>query len=332
MKTFHTPLPFRIRADLYTQLAAMETAGMSFDKAFSLLSLAAQGQRRLTAARALLRRRMDFVEAGRRSGLFTEVEACLVQVARAAGSPAQTYRRLAAFYSMRAAQAAALKSRLLLPAFMLIVALLIQPLPALVTGSLSPAGYLFRIVRTLAVLASIGYVTARISVWLRHGPLSFASGLADRWLPRLPLFGGMHVRHNMRDFFESLALLVEAGMPILDALPEALQTITNTVIREEFACVRQSIEQGATLAQALSGLRYLGDERVIALVTTGEGSGTLPEMLFRHAEAETEAINRFHQELAVWGPRLLYGLVLGWIAAGILSGPGVMPVLPDAIR
>jgi hypothetical protein len=42
-----------------------------------------------------------------------------------------------------------------------------------------------------------------------------------RMLLLVPMFGPMQARRNIRDFFDSLGLLLEAGVPMLDALPIA---------------------------------------------------------------------------------------------------------------
>ena len=325
------PLSFRIRADLHAQLATMETAGLPCDKAFALLNLPPRAQPRLLAMRKLLARGIPPARAGEKSSLFTQLEAKLLDAAYSAGSPAVVYRRLADHYTSRATQAAAIKSRLLLPVCVFLAGLCVQPLPGLVSGSLSPAAYLFHILRSLVLLAAAGYAVLHLPYWVRHGPLVFMRNTVDRILPRIPLFGAMHVRRNQRDFFESLALLVEAGMPILDALPVALDTIDNRLIKNDFARIKPAIERGATLEQAVAGLHYVVDTRVTELINTGEASGTLPEMLFRHAALDTEALNQFYQQITEWMPRLLYGLVLFWIAYGILVGPGVVPRVPEAL-
>ena len=328
----HTPLAFRTRAELYTQLATMEAAGLPFDKALGLLRLPGSAQKRLQAMRKLLARRTDFCSAGEKSGVFIALEASLLRAAVSAGSPARTYRRLADYYTQRALHAKQLKSRLAMPAMVLIVALLVQPLPALVEGSLGAGVYLIHVFGPLITLACIAYLVVALLHWLRNAPVTPLRAAIDNLLPLLPLFGPMHVRHNLRDYFESLALLLEAGMPILDALPRALATIFNSAIKRVLAGVGPRIEKGASLTQAISNLPYIGNSYVIDFVQTGEASGSLPEMLFRHATAETAALQHFQQQLTDWLPRIIYAVIAGWVAYGILSGPGIAPQLPEDLR
>ena len=72
-RSLHKPLSFQLRAELYTQLAQMEIAGLPFSKAFAILQLASVTSR-VEAARKLTARGVDPAKAGERSGLFTLLE------------------------------------------------------------------------------------------------------------------------------------------------------------------------------------------------------------------------------------------------------------------
>ena len=328
----HKPLSYRLRAEIYAQLAQMEQAGLPFDKAFALLEFAAPAKARLTEMKKLTARGIDPATAGERSGVFTKLDARLVHAAMRAGSPAVMYRRLADLYTQRAMQLSTMKSRMAMPAFVLLLALFIQPLLALVGGAIGVGGYLLQILRPLVVLAVLFYGGR----WLWRYLLE-ASEKSTRVTALLgvPLLGPLIVRRNVRDFFESLALMLEAGISMLDALPAALGTLQIGAIKREFAKIGPRIEKGAALAGALSGLAYLGAEnnaaRLIDFVATGEASGTLPEMLLRHTALETQSLNGIYQQLAEWAPRIFYGLIMLWMAYGLLTGGAFMPKLPEGL-
>jgi general secretion pathway protein F len=315
-------LPFRIRADLFAQLAALEHAGLPVDRAYASLNPPGAARARWQRMGVLLRGRATIAAAGVRSGLFTELEGALIRAATEAGSPAAIYRRLADYYAQRARQAGAVKARLALPAFMLISSLFVQPVPALFNHELSIGGYLLRTVGVLLILLLAAAFIKSLPDRLRRAPRSPMRTRLETLYPKMPLFGDMHLRRNVRDFVVSLALLVEAGVPVLNALPIAVGTMQNGVVRSAFMPVRRAIERGATLTAALEDVEWM-DYAGIALIHTGENSGTLPAMLFRYAEAETEAINRFEHELSVWAPRLAYGAIAAWTVYGLLSGAGL---------
>lgn len=323
--THHRPLPAPLRAQLYQHLAAMEKAGLPPDRAYALLDLGRAGRERVAAFRKLAARRNEPAGAGLASGLFTMFEARLLRAAFAAGSPLATYQRLADFHATRAQQLATLRSRMALPVAVLALALFVRPLPSLASGALSGGGYLWRVLAPLLVLGGAGLLAMRIGEWFASGGESSARDGLGRILLALPVVGRMHLRRNMRDFVDSLALLLEAGLPLFDAMPVALDTVGNRIVRADLEAMLPRLTSGATLAQAIKTLRLADTGQLHALVLTGEASGTLPEMLRRHAASESDTINRFQMELMAWLPRVFYALVAMWMAAGILGGSPTVP-------
>ena len=320
----HKPLSFRIRADLYAQLAQMEISGLPFDRAIALLGLPSAAQARLLVMRQLLKKGVELTSAGEKSGLFTKLDSRLIRAALQAGSPGNMYRRLADYYTDRTMQLATMKSRLMLPAFMFVAALCIQPLPALAGGSLSVIGYCWHIVKPVLLIAA---VIVGFRFWVGRDKKRSDKSLYQS----VPLYGPLFVRRNLRDFFESLALMLEAGLSMLEALPAALDAVEDGDMRRQLSKIHERIEQGAPLSVALRGIGYIKDDRVIDFVQTGENSGTLPAMLMRHAQIETDAINRFLEQLALWVPRVVYGAVVVWMAYGLLTGGGLLPNVPKDI-
>ena len=318
------PLSYRIRAELFLQLYRLEAAGIPYTKAAATMALPSPAASRLKAMQALAARGIDAAKAGEQSGLFSTLEARLVRAALNAGSPAPTYERLAKYYTQRAMQWTAIKSRLMLPTFVLALALFLQPLPALVTGTIGLKGYAWQVISPALLLAAIVVVLRWL--WMLGGESKRKS-----FLQRIPLYGPIFVRANLRDFFESLALMLEAGVPMLEALPAAIATVIDGDIRGELTHVRHRVEQRETFAAALEDVSYLHGSPALAFANTGEQSGTLPEMLMRHAAMETEAIAGFYRELATWLPRVVYALVAIKVAMGVFSSGGVGPRVPPQL-
>ena len=264
--------------------------------------------------RAFAARGADVANAGQQSGLFTRLEARLVQAALYAGSPARTYARLADCYSRRAMQWTAIKSRLVLPAAVLAIALSLQPLPALVGGTLGIGAYVLQVLYWALAIAA---VVAALAWFVTTFP------------KRVPLYGRIHIRSNLRDFFESVALMHEAGVPLIESLPAAIDTVSDEDIRRALAKMRGTVEkQQGTFAAALEDVSYLRGSPVLAFAHTGEESGTLPEMLMRYVAMESEAIGNFYEQVAAWLPRVVYALVAVKVVVGIFSSGAMMPRVP----
>jgi len=325
------PLKFNIRAEVFKQLAALEEAGLPTDKALGLLRLPG-AEPRLAAMRRLLGKGMGIAEAGSKSGLFTRWEASLLHAAATAGKLAHTYRRLSDYYARKAAHVAAMQSRMMLPLAIVVIAILVQPLPRLIAGTLSPAGFLIKCFLELMAVGGVVYLFTGWPHRLEPGSSATRDIPLEPVLPRVPLFGPMFERRNVRDCFESLALLLEAGMPILEALPLAVDTIRSQALRQQFSQIKPRIDQGASFEQAIGELSFVGHAQAHAMIVAGEASGALPEVLFRYSESETREINQFDDLVAEWTPRLAYTLVLVWIGYGILRSGAFMPSLPPELR
>jgi general secretion pathway protein F len=209
----------------------------------------------------------------------------------------------------------------------LLLALLIQPLPAVVGGQLSIAGYLWACLWPLLLLVALYGLGRR--AWVRRERGGAGSGaLFDRVWVSLPVLGPALVRRNLRDFFESLGLMLEAGMPMLDALPKACAVITYAPLRTRFNTLHGSISHGQALTEALARIDFPGQALALGLIRTGEASGTLPAGLLSYASVETQKLDSLTEQLATWLPRLLYAGVMLWMAYGLLTGVGFGPRLP----
>jgi general secretion pathway protein F len=311
-----SPLPSTVRSSLFAQLAAMEKAGLPADRAWALIQLPKVPQARMQAVSNAIARGASPAVTAQKAGLFTPLEASLVRAALAAGSPLHVYQRLAQTCAQRASNEGKVRSGMVLPIAMLILALLIGPVPQLVAGTLTAGAYLLHVLKPLLALAGLAYVFSLVK----------ASASASAWPLTLPLVGKAIARENALYFFESLALLLEAGVAMFEALPTAVASIENAAIRKAYARLKPAMQRGAPLSQALvqkiADPMYLGNADVLEFIATGEGSGTLPEMLFRHVNTEAESLALYWANVAAWAPRIAYSVVAAWMAYGLLTGGG----------
>lgn len=325
-KTAFVHLDQSVRAQFFTHLGAMEQAGVPVERSLASLNLPVRADMALASLRKQLAAGSDIASAGLRTGLLSPLDSSLIGAAQASGSLATVYRRLAERYAHKAQQTAALKSRLLMPMAVLILALFIQPLPALVGGQLSILGYLWVCLWPLLLLAGLYQCGRQLS---RQRQQSAAGGaVLDRLLPRLPLFGAAYARGNVRDFVESLGLMLEAGMSMLEALPKACATVSNAPLRRQFAGLQASIQGGQSLTAAMTNLDFPNKALLLGLIRTGEASGTLPASLLRYADMQSQQLDSQREQWAIWLPRLFYAGVMLWMAYGLLTGGGFGPRLP----
>jgi general secretion pathway protein F len=138
---------------------------------------------------------------------------------------------------------------------------------------------------------------------------------------RLPLIGVFLRQSDVARFARTLALLIEAGIPIDRALLLARNTLHNAVLREEIDQIHNStVRQGMPLSD---GLRRssLFPPLVSNMAAVGEEGGRLDEALFEVAqfyEKEVEQQSRLAMSLLEPILILVVGAIVGLIVAAML--------------
>src|SRR5690606_7316520 len=73
--------------------------------------------------------------------------------------------------------------------------------------------------------------------------------LFDRFMMKLPLFGGIIVKGNLASFSRTIATMLNAGVSLIDALDICIETIDNGVIANDLKMVKKEVTQGKTLTE-----------------------------------------------------------------------------------
>lgn len=308
------------RARLLHQLAALERAGVAPLQALDALQGEAHLRKRLLRTRGWLQSGRSLAAAGRLGGVFSAVEAAVIGAAVQAGSPAEALRKLGDRASSAARRSAQVRARLLLPAAVGLIALVVMPLPALVAGSLGPLRYLAGIalpVAAVMALVALGRELRRREAAAAQWP---GRELAEVLLLRLPVFGDLIARIQVQRFIDHLGLLLDAGLPAVEAVRAAAGTLQMQRVRGDFESVLPALSAGASLQQAAEHWSLVDDARLPGLIAAGEGSGRLPELLQRYAREEAAAIESRVDSLATWLPRLVYAALALWLAVSLIGG------------
>ena len=313
------------RWHVFTHLAAMERAGLPVERCYASMPLPRRAEKGRAALLRGLRNGRDLVSAARASGLFRVEELRLLRAGVETGDLSSIYRRLSERLGARVAMARAIRARLMLPGLVFLLAMLIQPLPALVRGDVTPFDVIVVVLRNLLLVAvAWGGVRALISGVLR--PVEGGrSRVLDHLLLRVPLFGPLHAKCNARDFSESLGDLLMAGVPMFEALPIARATLSNAVVHARAVTLEHAVRQGEPFASACRGLSLPAFGPMCELAHAGEHAGRLAESLLDHARLAQTGIAHTTGELAVWFPRLIYAALVVWLASGLLGGVGMPP-------
>ncbi|OGJ44001.1 hypothetical protein A3J23_04175 [Candidatus Peregrinibacteria bacterium RIFCSPLOWO2_02_FULL_48_14] len=144
----------------------------------------------------------------------------------------------------------------------------------------------------------------------------------DIWMLSVSFIGDVIRKLNVSKFVQLLSLLVEAGVPIHEAIRIASGAMNNTLYKEFLNSLRQSVERGEKIADNLALAPFLFPETVVAMVSVGESSGQLgmiSEKLAAHYEQEVE--HSLENFTTILEPIVivLVGLAVGVLALALLG-------------
>jgi type IV pilus assembly protein PilC len=100
----------------------------------------------------------------------------------------------------------------------------------------------------------------------------------SRLILRMPLFGKLFTESFVAMFCRTIATLLEAGVPILDALEILRGMTTNDVVVCAVARVKQHVTGGSNVALGMAAAGFFPN-MVVKMVQVGEESGALPGIL-----------------------------------------------------
>ena len=106
---------------------------------------------------------------------------------------------------------------------------------------------------------------------------------------RLPIFGVIAHKICLARFTRTLASLIRSGVPILEVLQIVAQTVGNMVMENAIKTAASDIERGESIANALAR-HPVFPIMIIRMVTAGEHTGKIDNMLERIADFLDEEI------------------------------------------
>ncbi len=322
------PLSANALADVYLQLSSLEQAGLSVQQTFDLLKNTDQKiNGRIQQLQKYLKLGRSIAESGVKAGVFNASDKDLLTAGESSGELGNIYRQLAEYYTGKAKRARRIKSQCYLPAITLIIAVFLQPLPALITSKISGLDYLLVSVGLLFKIALFAYILFKLHFWLTKGWLKFLGlgNLIHQLQFTLPLISSWMIERQINRFFQSLGMMLTAGLPAVDALTKSINTISNPLLRNKFEPVISSAFKGESLTDALTEVSEI-DRQSIQLLLAGEKSGKLAETILHLSNIENEKINLQEELLAEWIPRVFYFIVVCWVAFSIIGNNPFRPI------
>jgi len=135
----------------------------------------------------------------------------------------------------------------------------------------------------------------------------------DVSLLKLPVVGKLIKKLSSQRFASNLSLLTANGIPLLHGMDTVMGLEANRIHKAEIKAMKRSMERGQTIATAMAGASFFS-ELMLQMVSIGETTGTLVDMLDIVAKFITEEINhRIENIIAAIEPAItifLSGMVL----------------------
>jgi type IV pilus assembly protein PilC len=310
-------LNIEARAILFLQLLRMEKSGIPSVQAFSILqNINSKIHQNVQLLKKQLESGGSIAESGYRVGIFTATEKNLLLAGERSGNLESTYQQLADYYGLKAKRLNKLKSKLYLPAIVLLLALLIHPFPRLILNEITGVEYLLISLGKFICIALAIFIGLRLPNWLTVGYLRFL-GLGNfiyQLQIKLPFVSNWVISRQLNEFFCALNMLLNAGIAASEALENATNTIKNPRLEEQLRPLCVATASGHSLAEAMAIVPII-DKKTKHTLLTGEQSGKLTETLSYIIKSQTEIIHYQEDSFVEWCPRILYLLIVAWMSS-----------------
>lgn len=307
-------IPQKHLAPITRQLSTMLDAGLPL--LLSLRTLQEQCGRSPSqkAIKSVLQELVNCVESGMplsealslHPRSFSQLFVGLVRAGEAAGALEEVLSRLAEYMEKNLRMRKKIKSGMTYPVVVLVIAITITlglmmgvvpqfaemfnellegiPLPALTHFVISISDLLVERFFVFFGVAVVAFVLLKIFLRTRVGTYAF-----DWAIVTFPPVNGLVRKISVARFCSTLGTLLDAGVPILDALGILTETSTNELVRRTVRQIHSCVSEGDKIARPLGNCKVF-PKMVVRMVEVGEKTGALPGMLKRIAKTYEEEV------------------------------------------
>jgi general secretion pathway protein F len=317
------------------EIATLLNAGLPLDRSLEILVGLAENDR----VAELLRKVRNEVRGGAalskaldaQDGVFSRFYVNMVRAGEAGGALAEVLARLAEFMERSKDLRESVKSALIYPTILLLVALAsVVILLAVVVPQFEPifeqsgkalpwitemvlgAGALMRAYWWAMVLGAVA-VTFLITKRLESPDAKLAW---DRQVLRLPVVGDLAAKVETARLARTLGTLLRNGVSLVNALAIARETMDNTFMAAGLAEVARELKTGRGFAKPMMQTRRF-PAFAVHMIQVGEETGRLDQMLLDVADVyDKEVARAVKRALALLEPAMI--LFLTFVVGGVI--------------
>jgi len=236
--------------------------------------------------------------------VFSRLYVCMVGAGERGGLLAEILSRLATYLENAARLRKKVKSAMMYPTAVTIVAigitifLLVKVVPVFGDvykgfGAKLPGPTMALLALSKAVQKYILYILpAAIGIiygWIAYIKTASGREFWDRLRIKLPIFGIIAHKICLGRFTRTLASLIRSGVPILEVLQIVSNTVGNVVMEKAVRAAAADIERGESISISL-GKHPVFPSMIIRMVTAGEQTGKIEQMLEKIADFLDEEV------------------------------------------
>jgi type IV pilus assembly protein PilC len=264
---------------------------------------------------------------------FTRLYCNLVRAGEAAGILDTILVKLAEFMEKQEKLRKQVKGALTYPTIVVVIGLLViwglmtfvvpqfvgilletgQEIPAITQFVINVSNFFRDYTLLLLPVIAAGLMVFVNFIRTREGKLAW-----DRFLMKAPLFGDLIIKANLGSFSRTLATMLTAGVPIIDALEICVETLDNQQIARDFLAVRKAVTEGKSITEPLQRIKYF-PELVTQMIKVGESTGNLDNMLEKVSAVFDEEVENVVANLTKLIEPLILVVLGGMIAVVLVA-------------
>ena len=149
-------------------------------------------------------------------------------------------------------------------------------------------------------------------------PTEIVEEVEKREEEKKSFFGGLTEtisKYDVALMTRQFATLINAGLPMVESLSALIEQLDNMKLKKVLTSIRESINEGNSLADALSTHPNVFSDIYINMVRAGEASGALGIVLFRLADFQESQVKLTRKIQAIFA----YPILMMFVGTGVLT-------------
>ena len=140
----------------------------------------------------------------------------------------------------------------------------------------------------------------------------------DKAKLKIPIFGDLFQKVAVSRFTRTLALLLRAGVPVLQALDIVTESTGNEVLARASQDVKESVRSGETMASPLAKHKVF-PPMVVQMISVGEDTGALDAMLDKISDFYDQEVESTTEQLTSLIEPIMIAVLGGIVGAMVIA-------------